>query len=200
LVKARICIEGGGDSKELGIRLQQAFTKLIEKIGLKGRMPGPRWGGGRDQTFDKFKIAHRHASKDTFVAMLIDSEEPVEEIEKPWDHLKKRDNWDAPSEATDDQALLMVVCMETWIVSDRATLKTHYGSSLQESALPPLTGMESRDRETIQNKLVHATRSCANAYSKGKRSFEVVGKLNPGALRGRPSFERFERVLQTRLR
>jgi hypothetical protein len=69
--------------------------------------------------------------------MLIDSEDPVVDIEKTWQHLKTGDNWERPAATSDDEVLFMTTCMESWIVADRETLKKHYGHKLHESALPP---------------------------------------------------------------
>ena len=67
---------------------------------------------------------------------------------------------------------------------------------LQESALPALHHPESRSRQEVQRKLAHATRNCVNAYAKGKRSFEVLGKLSPAELEQHlPSFRRMLRIL-----
>ena len=134
------------------------------------------------------------------MAILVDSEDPVVDSEKPWGHLKQRDGWNRPQGADDEQVLLMVTCSETWIVTDRQTLQGHYGAALQESALPLLNDMESRDRRSTQDALVQATRNCKGAYAKGKRSFTVIAKLAPERLRPHlPSFARFERVLDKRL-
>ncbi|MFA7235841.1 MAG: DUF4276 family protein [Phycisphaeraceae bacterium] len=194
-MSVRIYIEGGGDSKEQGIRLQRAFTKLFERMGFQGKMPSLRLCGGRNETFDDFKIAHRIAPAGKFIAMLVDSEDPIRDIEATWEHLKKRDNWDKPANAENEQVLLMVTCMESWIITDRTTLQSHY-RNLQISALPPLDNMETRNRHHIQDAIVHATRDCSNKYSKGKRSFDMVAKLNPDVLKQHlPGFNRFFRVL-----
>jgi hypothetical protein len=79
--------------------------------------------------------------------MLVDSEDPVDDPDKTWAHLKKRDGWDRPSGATDEQVLLMTTCMETWIVADRATIKAHYLQKLQESGLPATYDLENRSRQ-----------------------------------------------------
>jgi len=90
--------------------------------------------------------------------------------------------------------------METWIVSDREALSDHYGSQLQESALPALVDLESRPRDKVQDALVHATRKCANKYGKGKRSFTILGKLTPDTLAASlPSFDRAQKTLQKKL-
>lgn len=199
LVKACIYIEGGGDSKELHIQSRMGFRKLMEQCGFSGRMPRLVACGGRSATYGDFTTAHQ-SNKADYVAMLIDSEDPVSDLEKPWDHLARCDSWAKPNGAHDEQVLLMVTCMETWITTDRATLRSHYRVNLQESALPALNDMELRARHTVQDQLVHATRNCQNAYAKGKRSFEIVGKLSPDALKSHlPSFQRFLRILGAKL-
>ena len=199
-MRAKIYIEGGGDSKELHTRCREGFRRLLEKCGFKGRMPRLVACGGRGTTFDDFSTAHANARRGDYVAMLVDSEEPVADIEETWRHLKSRDGWDMPHGAANEQVLLMTTCMESWIVCDRKTLKTFFRNCLRESALPSLTDMESRTRDAIQNALVHATRNCKNAYAKGKKSFVIVGKLDPAELRKHlPSFVRFERVLGEKL-
>jgi len=93
----------------------------------------------------------------------------------------------------------MTTCMETWIVADPETLKSHYGHCLQVSALPSLVNLENRHRHDVQNALTHATRNCSKAYAKGKRSFEVLAVLNPSALEKLPSFARMVRILKEKL-
>ena len=86
------------------------------------------------------------------------------------------------------------------IVADRTTLVEHYGADLQTSALPALHNLEGRARDTIQNALTHATRNCSNAYSKGKRSFDVLGQVDPATLsQYLPSFARIRRILDATL-
>ena len=94
----------------------------------------------------------------------------------------------------------MTTCMETWIISDHAALHQHYGNCLQEPALPPAVNIEHRPRHEVQDRLSRATQDCGKAYKKGKRSFEILGKLNPEALQGLPSFARMRRILQERLK
>ncbi|MCO6457350.1 MAG: DUF4276 family protein [Pirellulaceae bacterium] len=199
-MSAKIYIEGGGDSKELHTRCREGFRRLFEKCGFDGRMPRLVACGGRGATFDDFSTAHANAMAGDYVAMLVDSEDPVVDIERTWEHLKQRDSWDKPDGADDEQVLLMTTCMETWLISDRQALREQYPDCLQENALPHLTVMESRTRDAIQNAMVHATRACKNKFAKGKRSFEVVARLDPAELRKHlPSFVRCERVLGKRL-
>ena len=211
-MSAHLYIEGA-ESKEDQIRCREGFRKLLEKIvgeievrgelkdkPFAGRMPRLTACGGRNSVFDDFKTAHKNAKVGHFVAMLIDSEDPVADEKKTWAHLKTRDNWDKPNGATDEQVLFMRTCMETWIVADRATLRKHYGHMLQENALPPTNDLEDRQRSDVHDKLARATQVCSNAYRKGKRSFVVVGELNPTALEPLlPSFVRAKRILNEKL-
>lgn len=200
-MKKVIYLEGGGDSKGLHTRCREGFRKLLEKCGYEGNMPRLVACGGRESAFADFQVAHGSRAPEDFVAMLIDSEDPLNDREATWDHLKESDAWEKPPAAADEQVLFMTTCMETWIITDRDSLKSHYGSALQVSALPPLEDMEERDRHDIQDALVHATRTCKNAYMKGKRSFEILGKLEPGALKPHlPSFRRNIAILDENLK
>lgn len=199
-MSATIYLEGGGDSKELHIRCRKGFRKLLESCGFTGRLPRLAACGRRNATFDDFRTGHRLRGDSEYVAMLIDSEEPLKNLKAAWQHLSDHDGWNKPDGASDEQVLFMTTCMETWIVTDRTTLADHYGSKLQKSALPALNNLESRSRREVQQSLAHATRNCANAYAKGKRSFEVLGKLSPTALKEHlPSFRRDVAILKKQL-
>jgi hypothetical protein len=195
-----IYLEGGGDSTQLKIRCREGFRRLLEKCGFKGRMPRLVACGGRGAAFDHFLTAIEPGIAGGFVAMLIDSEDPMNDIDAVWTHLKARDGWHRPSSVSNEQVLLMTTCMESWIVVDRATLARHFGPSLQTSSLPPLVNIETRARADIQDRLENATRGCSNAYSKGERSFQLLGELEPEALkRYLPSFARMLRILSKKL-
>jgi hypothetical protein len=202
-VSATLYLEGGAsgaDSKDLQIRCREGFRKLLENCDYKGRMPRLFACGSRDAAFDDFKIAHGGRGVGDYVAMWIDSEDPLTDLEATWDHLTRRDSWTQPAGAANDQVLFMTTCMETLIVADHAALSDHYQTKLQGSALPPLVNLENRERHDVQDKLVHATRNCTNAYAKGKRSFEILAKLKPATLQKHlPSFARTTRILNQKL-
>jgi len=200
-VSSTIYLEGGGDSKELYVRCREGFRKLLKRSGFDGRLPRLVACGGRNAAFNDFKIDHVSKGASDYVALLIDSEEPVNDKETPWDHLKARDGWDHPAGSTNDQVFLMTTCMETWIITDREALSAHYGKKLRLRALPPLTDMEQRLRHEVQDQLAQSTRDCTNRYVKGKRSFEILGKLTADVLEKHlPSFARFRKILGQKLR
>ena len=156
--------------------------------------------GSRNNAYDDFRDAHENAAAADYIALLVDSEDPVADLNATWRHLRQRDGWARPPGADDDQVLLMTTCMETWIVADRDTLAAHYGPCLQPSALPPTDNMESRRRDDVQRSLERATRSCAAPYAKGPPSFAILGRLNPNTLASLlPSFRRARRILEARL-
>lgn len=202
-MSARIYIEGGAkgpDSKEIKIRCQEAFHKLLDKMGIK-RKPRLKACGGRQSVYDDFCTAHASRTAD-YIAMWIDSEDPMTDVEKAWAHLGSVTTvpkWDKPNGATDEQVLFMTTCMETWIIADRATLREHYGDKLQETALPSLTDLEMRHRHAVQDAITSATRKCSNSFKKGERSYAVLGKLNPEDLNSLPSFARVARILKDKL-
>ena len=202
-MSSALYLEGGAagaDSKKLQIRCREGFRKLLEKSGFKGRMPRLHACGSRGAAFDDFKIGHAEKSGGDYVAMWIDSEDPLADLEATWKHLKGRDNWTKPAGATDDQVLFMTTCMESLIVADRAALNKHSGDMLQDSALPSPIDLESRARHEIQDALFRATRNCTNAYAKGKRSFEVLAKLTADTLEQYlPSFVRSRRIPNEKL-
>lgn len=199
-MNVKIYVEGGGDSKEQHARCREGFRKLIEKASFRGRMPAIIAGGGREGTYDSFKTAVAADVQDTYPMLLVDSEDPLpDEDTAPdstaaWTHLKSRDHWDRPAGVKNDQAQLMVTCMETWIMADREALHTVFGASLRMNALLPQNDLEARTRQDVHNALENATRDCGRekAYRKGSRSFQVLAQLNPETLsQYLPHFRRF---------
>ena len=198
-MNAHIYLEGGG-AKDLDTRCREGFRKLLEKCGFENRMPKLTACGGRDSAYDLFKTAHANASSGDYIALLVDSEDPVLNVNTPWVHLNARDNWARPNGASEDQVMLMTTCMETWIIADHQTLESQFGQCLQVSALPTLNALEDKGRGAIQGALEHATRNCGGPYAKGKKSYELLGKLDPDAIEPLlPSFKRARTLLNKKL-
>jgi len=203
VVKIVLYVEGGGDSKFTQRFCSRGFGKLLEKAGFV-RMPHIVSYGGRDQVFNKsFKHAYETKGSTDYSILLVDSEDPIKDGVTAWQHLRSRDGWIVPKGISEDQAQLMVTCMETWIMADHAALKDFFGSELQTSALLSITNLEQYDRHQVQDALEHATRNCGKdkTYKKGKRSFQVLEALHPDTLKQRlPYFKRFIETLDVHLR
>jgi hypothetical protein len=192
-----IYLEGGGDSEGLRRRCREGFRKLFARCDFK-RMPKLVACGGRGNAFDRFCTAHADGKEDAI--LLVDSEDPIADIGKTWPYLKLRDNWDKPEGAVDEQVLLMTTCMETWIVADRAALRTYFKNNLNENQLPASVNLEERQRHSVQDSLQNATKDCKNKYEKGKRSFEVLAVLSRLTLEQHlPSFKRARKELAKKL-
>lgn len=129
--------------------------------------------------------------------LLVDSEELVSL--PPIKHLSQR--WPFPASVSESQVHLMVTTMETWIIADRQALQSAFGSELNEKVLPPLKDLELREKEAVLKSLESATKNCPKdrAYQKGRRSFKLVGALDPKALHQLPHFIRFIDALRSAL-
>ena len=200
MTEAKIFVEGGGPG--LDTRCREGVTKLLDKCGFTGRLPRIVACGSRNQAYDDFSAEHKRGVT-AFVALLVDSEEPVVDNYETWAHLKARDKWDCPAGATDAQVFLMTTCMETWIIADQAGLKRHYERHkrcVHPAGLPASANLETQDRHNIQNALITATRDCSNAYEKNERSYEAFANVDPAVLRKvLPAFDRMVLILERRL-
>ncbi len=199
-MKVKLYVEGGGDRSSDRIKCREGFRKLLERAGFDRRMPATHACGGRNAAYDNFRTALRMERMGEYPVLLVDSEAPVSQ--PAWQHLRSRDGWERPAEAEDDQAQLVVQCMETWCVADRNTLREFFGDCLRENALPALNDLETRSKETVQKALADATHDCGQdrGYRKGKRSFELLAELDPAELKKHlPHFVRLCKMLESRL-
>jgi hypothetical protein len=184
VVNIRIYVEGGGESNALRTRCRRAFSEFLRKGGLEGRMPRIIACGTRRDAYDAFCTAVLGAENDTFPILLVDSEAPLE-ARGPWAHLKARDDWDCPANATDDSIHLMVECMEAWFLADRAQLAAFYGQGYSNGSLPNRTDVENIPKSQVLRSLTMATRQARTkgAYDKGAHAFELLGKIDPAIVR-----------------
>jgi hypothetical protein len=115
--------------------------------------------------------------------LLVDSEESVAEGHTPWQHLQVRDGWNQPDDAGDDDAFLMICCMETWFVADRGALARFFGQEWRENALPLWPALENVTKEQVIAALERATAGCSRKrYAKGKPSFDLLEVIDPATV------------------
>jgi hypothetical protein len=183
----KLFVEGGGDRNDaLKTECRRAFTALLEKAGLQGRMPRIVACGGRQSAFDQFRTALGDRNPPDSAFLLVDAEEPVAREADPWQHVARRDGWDKPAGATPDHLHLMVQCMEAWFLADRRALQEFFGQGFRENALPSPTGaLEEVGKPDLFRRLERATRDTATkgAYQKGRHSFPLLATLDPARLR-----------------
>ena len=199
-MSAEIFVEGGGNSSFLKSRCRDGFISLLEKSGFEGRMPKIHPSGDGGAAMKRFRKAYaNHGRRTDYLGLLIDSEEPVDNINKPWEHLSKRQgtDWKRPSGADDDQVLFMTTSMETWIAADHEALRKRFPRDFNRNRLPSLTDLEARRRGDVRKALEQSTN---DRYTKDKVSFELLGNLNPDTLEQHlPSFRRARRILNEKL-
>ena len=201
MVKTEIYAEGGGPPGGMtNIRCREGFTRLLESCGFDVGKFDVIASGGRGEAWNDFQDAHDDAAGEYYVALLIDSETSLVDIDETWKHLEEGDGWEKPADAQDDQVLFMTRCMETWIVTDRTALREQFGQDLQTDDLPELDDLEQLSPGNLKDLLESATQLCPDPYSKGRNSFEILGKLNPSVLEQHlPSFRRTRRILSDKL-
>lgn len=180
LVRVKIYVEGGGDSRVLRALCRRGFREFIEKAGLRGRMPSIVACGPRSKAYDDFNIAH--ASGDGIAVLLVDAEGPVKSSRGAWQHLQERDGWKRPDGADDDQCHIMVQIMESWFLADVDMLERFYGQAFRQGALPLNPNIEQVSKQDIESGLEQATRGTnKGSYdrNKSKHGFEILAILDP---------------------
>jgi hypothetical protein len=197
-VNVRIYVEGGGKGKSLKSSCREGFSKLIAKAGFQERMPKIVACGSRNDAYEDFKTAQQNETG--YAILLVDSEEPFQSS-NAWAHQKTHDNWSRPQDASDDQAQLMVTCMETWMIVDRQALQAFFGQKFNQNKLPSTHNIEELSRHEVQNALTNATRLCSRKYHKGELSYKLLAQLDPETLKTHlPFFRRFMETLASKLR
>jgi hypothetical protein len=194
-----VFVEGAGNEADQRADCRRTFQSLMRKLNDKVRvrvMPC----GSRGDAYRKFK---RELDKPNATAyLLVDSEGVVEGkfAGKPWAFLKAHDKWTKPKGATDEQAHLMAVMSETWIVADAEALEGYYGKGFTAKSLPKRDDLEQAPKAEIEKGLKEATRKSAKgAYHKTGHAFDLIASLDPGVVRERcPGWAaRFFRVVET---
>ena len=185
----KLFVEGGGDGKALRTECRQAIAEFLTKAGLAGRLPRTVASGSRMQAYDDFCTAIASGEP---ALLLVDSEGPVaaeyqagEPVAwRPWAYLAQRpgDEWAMPDGAEDEHCHLMVECMESWLLADRATLKAFFDPGFRANALPAADqAIESVGKVQLYRALSAATSNCKTKaqYGKGAHSFKLLGSIDP---------------------
>ena len=194
----KVYVEGGGDDLALHTKCRKGFRILLENAGFKGRMPRIVACGTRGDAYDSFCTALRNAGPAQFPVLLVDSEGPV--FSAPWAHLKTRDQWEQPADATDDHAQLMVQCMEAWFLADKDGLAAYYGHGFIPRHLPGNAGVEQVAKADVMRGLKMATRGTRKGeYSKGAQSFEMLENLDHTKVRTLPHVQRLFALLNAKV-
>lgn len=190
----KLFVEGGRDSNS---QIRKAFQRFFERGGV-ARRPRVIASGARNNAWADFCEETLHGTHHAL--LLVDSEGPVANGEKPLAHLRARDRWKIPLDVRDGQVFLMVQAMEAWLVADPAALEAFFGNGFKRSALSGRRP-ESMSPDDLMACLNKATGDCNGRYRKGKRSFEVLENVDPTIVeKACPSAGRFLRELRDIMR
>ncbi|WGV27001.1 DUF4276 family protein [Halotia branconii] len=184
--EVRIYIEGGGDGKNTKALIRQVFSKFFNSLVEIAKSQKIKWNiticGSRNNTFRDFKNALK-SHPEAFNVLLVDAEAPVTK-QSTWEHLKFRDNWNAPLGVDDSHCHLMVQAMEAWFIADVSTLKQFYGQGFKENAIPRNANVETLDKDSLEPSLKTATRSTTKGeYQKIKHASKLLELLDSARVR-----------------
>jgi Domain of unknown function (DUF4276) len=189
-----IFMEGGGDAEALKAKCRRGLHSLIDRILSNKQKPKVVACGTRGDTFDRFRAECQKSGPGEFIILLVDSEEAVKKGENRWAFLKKRDGWNVPTNASEDQAQLMIQCMETWLIADPACLSNYFGNGFKATKLPKNTNLEAVSTDNVLVSLKAATKTVKSKgeYNKAAHSFDLLGRVDPDKLKKLcPSAKRF---------
>lgn len=189
MVKVRVYVEGGGDARsgDLATQARRAFGELIFKA--TGKRVSVIACGPRTQTLDAWKT-HREQQPGDLSFLLLDSEGPVRDIERPIEHLKELEKWGFPEDVPSSCVHLMIQVMETWLIADPKALSVVFGRLFDRSKVPKWPNLEQVSKSAIFKTLKEAT--AKKPYAKGAHSFKVLAEVDPAPLQAAcPSAKRF---------
>jgi hypothetical protein len=182
-VRSIVYVEGGGRQRKTLDDCRRGFGQLFEKFVLEGDRPKVIACGERRSTFRDFQVGIKQG-KGGFLVLLVDSEGPVGPSVTSWAYLNATDRWQRPAQARNDQAHLMVQCMESWFVADRQALADYYGQGFLINALPDYAKVEEIPKQDIQQRLKHATAPTQKGqYHKTRHGFELLAVIDPAKIR-----------------
>lgn len=184
-----IYLEGGGPSEAFKAQLRQGMSEFLAELRDKARAKKWKWKltpcGGRQEAFDAFMNARKHA-RDELIVLLVDSEAPLETPTRAA-HFRQRqgDGWDLTG-VPEDHIHLMVQAMEAWIVADPDVLKAYYGQHFHGNSLPTRQNLEDEPKIDCATKLAAATRPTQKGeYQKIRHASDLLKRISAAKVRAR---------------
>lgn len=177
--KVIVYLEGGGKGKEGPAALRQGMTEFLGRVVDRRRIQVICCGAVPVQEYRACKLA----SPSDHRVLLVDSEAPVDG--SPAQVVASRAGR-AAGELVDDDCLLMVQCMESWLVADAAALEAFFGAGFRKSALPRRKNIEDEPKDQVLGKLRAAVAKTAKQkYHKINHGAVLLGKIDPSVVRQR---------------
>ena len=176
-----VLVEGGGDQKRTQAACRKAFKTFFDKVLGDRPKPAIVACGARDEAWKDFLRALADGS-DAVPVLLVDAEGPVARGKTPTAHLHDRDGWN--DDVPEDQVHLMVQCMESWFVADKAALGEYYGQRFRENSLPRNPKVEEIPKRDVMDGLEAATSETTKGrYHKTNHGFDILERIDPDLVR-----------------
>jgi hypothetical protein len=183
----RFFIEGGGEIGQTGVKylaqeMREAFHAFFVRAGIPNRRFHIVRCGSRLEAYHRFCEDKQYDRTGEIKILLVDSEDPVAAFYsgKPWDFLQKRDGWQRPDKVRNEQAHLMVQCMESWFLADLEQLKHYFGQGFDDKKLPKTRPIEDACKRDVLHGLDQAARNTSKGgYRKGSHAFAILRLLDP---------------------
>ena len=188
----RVYIEGGAEGKTADNDFRRGWKKFLNELHELARENGFQSleivrGLGRGNAFKKFK-AHQIEHPNDLCVLLVDSETEVAKGTPVWDVVAQRegDKWERPEWATEQHLYLMVVMVETWLLTDQDALHaffdTRHNKCFNTKNLPT-TNLEERSKDEINGALHQATKECKKGFYKHGQAHEIIELVQPGRVK-----------------
>ncbi len=184
----RVYIEGGATGKTADNDFRRAWRKFLHELDDVARENGYQSlevvrGKGRSDTFRRFRHYQKQYPHDLCV-LLADSETEVAQTDRVWDVVAKRegDKWQKPEWATERHLYLMVVFVETWLLTDPEALQTFFKRDFEPKFLPA-TNLEERSKEEVDKALKQASKKCKNGPYRHGQAHEIIETVRPDQVR-----------------
>jgi hypothetical protein len=180
-VKVRLYVEGGpkGVHADGLRRFKNGFKQHLARLDPRLNNLDVSPCGSTVETIRDFARAARECGDDCMVALLVDSDAPVE-AESPARHLEGKLNAAQVPQDGRANVFLMVQCMEAWLVTDRIALEKCYGRNVREVRLPSVPNIETiagRDLISILDDMAKST--ATHKYHKVRDAARILAELNP---------------------
>lgn len=193
-----VFVEGGGDQRRTRIACRKAFGAFFGKMLGHGPRPRVEACGSRNEAYRDFCRSVQH-DPDNLAILLVDAEGPVAAGKTRCEHLRDQDGW--TNRMPEAQVHLMVQCMESWFLADRATLQGFYGQGFRPNALPGNPEVEEIPKRAVMDGLARTTRDTVKGeYHKTRHGFPILENLDPAKVSdGSPNARTFFDFLRTQL-
>jgi len=184
----RVYIEGGAEGKTADSDFRRGWKKFLTELHETARTNGYHSlevvrGKGRDNAFHRFKTHIKECPNDLCV-LLADSETEVPEGTHVWDIVAQRkgDKWQRPGWVSERHLYLMVVFVETWLLTDPEALQAFFKKDFDARSLPT-TNLEERSKDDVERALKQATEKCKNGPYRHGQAHEIIEIVRPERVR-----------------